>query len=596
LITGVSGQGNQGTMEKLTKHSIQWFYNLLAKGECDIVDFKEQLDDKIAFGKSFKNFAPKYEDLAKDVVAFANKKGGFIFIGIVDDTKELNPDFELTDQKTFDLIRQIQDRTVPSITLKPHILQVEGKEILVLEIPFSTQLHRTSKGEYLIRSNDGNRHIEPHEISTIQSEKGLIVYDQKTWTLDLESTAKDTQGNAIPGWQDIEKTRRLWNRIKEQKPQSPYLKNSSHEFTETLGLVKEANNKVLPTTTGILLIGSQKALKEFPYNQIKYIHYYADGTYTPYEYSGDLIQMADECFGQLKSEIKLKEFHFGLFREYIEDYPEIVLREMLINAIAHRDYSRQQIIEIRKYPNYIEFESPGHFPQGIDESNFLRKTNPRNPNIMDVLREINYAEKAGSGFDKIFTALLSKGKKLPQSEQSQHSILFRIDADIYSENLAELSLQYKQITKADIDLEKLLVLNSIYTGQKLTFHQLEAMPFINTYQLRKILSELQELEFIETTGKTSGVKYIIHKSKLETTEDKISYTKQKKQDKARQIEAILRYLDNADEIDNEGARKLLLLADNDIYYISRLFAEMKGQSLIKEIRRDNRKIWYERIH
>jgi hypothetical protein len=39
-------------------------------------------------------------------------------------------------------------------------------------------MHRTSKGEYLIRSNDGNRAIEPYEIATI-SEKGLIVYDQK---------------------------------------------------------------------------------------------------------------------------------------------------------------------------------------------------------------------------------------------------------------------------------------------------------------------------------------------------------------------------------------------------------------------------------
>jgi len=170
--------------------------------------------------------------------------------------------------------------------------------------------------------------------------------------------------------------------------------------------------------------------------------------------------------------IKLKEFHFGLFREYIEDYPEIVLRELLINAIAHRDYSRQQIIEIRKYPHYLEFESPGHFPQGINETNFLRKTNPRNPGIMDVMREMSYAEKAGSGFDKIFTALLSKGKSLPKPLQTENSIVMHIDVDVYSEKLAELSLVYKQITKKDIDLEKLLVLNSIYTGQKVTFHWL----------------------------------------------------------------------------------------------------------------------------
>lgn len=581
-------------MEKLTRHSIQWFYNLLAKGECEILDFKEQLEDKIAFGKSLKNFAPKYDELAKDVVAFANKKGGFLFVGIEDKTKEINPEFEYSDSKVFELIRQIQDRTVPSITIKPHKVNVNGQDVLVLEVPFTAQLHRTSKSEYLIRSNDGNRPIETYEMATVQAEKGLIVFDQKTWDLPLACRGNDKQGNPIPGWQDIEKTRDLFLRIQREKPQSPYLKNNSPEFTETLGLIKEENGKSLPTTTGILFIGNTKALKELPYNQIKYIRYYEDGTYTPFEYSGNLIEMADACFQQLKSETKVKEFHFGLFREYIEDYPDVVLRELLINAIAHRDYSRQQIIEIRKYPNCLEFESPGHFPQGIDETNFLRKTNPRNPGIMDVLREINYAEKAGSGFDKIFTALLSKGKKLPQPIQTESSILLRVEADVYSEKLAELSLLYKQTVKKDIDLEKLIVLNHIYTGQKLTFQQLEQLPFVNHYQLRKILAELQEIEFIETTGRTSGVKYIIHRSKLISDEDKIGYTKYKKQEKARQIEAILRFLDAVDEIDNEGARKLLLLNDSDIYAVSRLFAEMKVNGLIEEIRKDNRKVWYGR--
>ena len=578
-------------MHKYTKHSIQWFYNLLAQGECDILDFKEQLEDKVIFGKSIKNFAPKYEELAKDVVAFANKKGGFLFVGIVDDTKEINANFLATDAKIFELIRQVQDRTFPSITLHPHKLKINESEVLVLEIPFSPQMHRTSKGEYLIRSNDGNRAIEPYEIATIQSEKGLIVYDQKTWDFPFQSIEQDKQGNPIPGWQDLSRTRLLYNRIQSEKPKSPYLKNTSNEFTETLGLVKEEDGVQLPTTTGVLFIGNQKALKEMPYSQIKYIRYYEDGSYKPFEYSGNLIEIADACFSQLKSEIKVKEFHFGLFRDYIEDYPEIVLREMLINAIVHRDYSRQQIIEIRKFPNYIEFESPGHFPQGIDETNFLRKTNPRNPNIMDVMREVSYAEKAGTGFDKIFTALLSKGKNLPKSIQNEHSIIFRVDADVYSEKLAELSHEFKQITGTDIDLEKLLVINCIYTEKKQTFQQLEANPFVNQYQLRRILKELQEIEFIETTGKTSGVKYIIHKNKLASTEDKISYSKLKKQEKARQIEAIIRYLDSADEIDNEAARKLLNLADSDVSYVSRLFAEMIEKDFVeiaREIKHNQR--------
>ena len=79
-------------MKKLTKLSIQWFYDLLEKGECALVDFKEQLEDKVSFGKSLKSFSSSYEELARDVVAFANYKGGFLFIGIDSVGKINNPE------------------------------------------------------------------------------------------------------------------------------------------------------------------------------------------------------------------------------------------------------------------------------------------------------------------------------------------------------------------------------------------------------------------------------------------------------------------------------------------------------------------------
>ena len=180
------------------------------------MDFKEQLEDKMSFGKSLKNFAPKYDETARDVVAFANHNGGFLFIGIVDDSKEINKDFVYQESKVFELIHQVQDRTEPTITLIPHKTNVEGKDLLVLEIPFSTQLHRTSRGEFLIRSNDGNRPIEPYEMATIMAEKGLIVYDQKTWRINGE-------------WLDLKRLSKLQDMIEAKNADSPYLDKSQDE-------------------------------------------------------------------------------------------------------------------------------------------------------------------------------------------------------------------------------------------------------------------------------------------------------------------------------------------------------------------------------
>ena len=573
-------------MRKHTKLSIQWFYNLLERGECDILDFKAQLDDKMAFGKSLRNFAPKYDETARDVVAFANNKGGFLFIGIADDTKEVNKDFVYDDRKVFELIRQVQDRTEPTISLIPHKINVAGQDLLVLEIPFSPQLHRTSRGEFLIRSNDGNRPIEPYEMATIMSEKGLIVYDQKTWQIQGE-------------WIDEKRLSALLDMIEVKNPNSPYLDKQRDDLLDSLGFTKEEYGRTLPTTTGLLFIGNQKALRELPFYEVKYIHYFADGTYKAYEYKGNIIEVAKACFAQLKAEIKQKEYVFGLFREYVEDYSEIVIRELLVNALAHRSLSRQQIVEIRKFDdgNYLEIESPGTFPEGVTVDNYLRKTNPRNPNVMDILREIGLAEKAGSGFDKIFTDLLRKGKPLPQPEETESSVIFRIKADVESEKLIELSLLYESRVGKAMKLDELLILSEVVKHRQVRFAELANLPNISHYRVQSILDKLCDLKFIEASGKTSGKTYFLHISRRKGLNDKIEYVNTKKQEKARQKEAILRYLDSIPSINNTEARQLLNLQDKDRSKVSRLFAELVSENEILQIEHCSRNTTrYKRIY
>ena len=531
------------------------------------MDFKESLDDRETFGKSQRNFSKSYAELSRDAVAFANKRGGFLFIGIEDQSKEINPNFLYDDEKVSDLIKQVQDRTRPSISLVPHKLIVNGRTLLILEIPFTADLYSTTKGEYLIRSNNGNRAIQPHEFATIQSEKGTLIYDQHTWNIN--------------NWQDEDRVVNLQKRIRVARADSPLLKDNTDDFNDVLSLVKDTDNGVKPTTTGILFTGTDKALREFPYASIKYIRYFDNGTYRPYEWSGNLIEVADDCFSQLKAEIQQVEMNFGLFHETIEDYSEVVIREILINAIGHRDYSRQQIIEIRKYSDYIEFESPGLFPAGITVDNFLWKTNPRNPEIMDIFRAIKYAEKAGSGWDKVFTELLSKGKSVPVPQETETSIIFRVEAGMVSNKLVELSLKYQQLTGGQPTVEQLLILNELVNRKSCSIKQLQATRFINVRQIHNALQGLIDLELVEVTGSGSGTKYIIHKKHNVSIKDKVQYSQLKKQEKARQKEAILRYLDSVDTITNAEARTLLVLPDKDISYVSRLLTSLLREGEIE---------------
>ena len=295
----------------------------------------------------------------------------------------------------------------------------------------------------------------------------------------------------------------------------------------------------------------------------------------------NLLERGECDIMDFKEQLEDKTLFGKPMKNFAPKYDETA-RELLINALAHRSLSRQQIVEIRKYDDggYLEIESPGLFPEGVTTENYLRKTNPRNPNVMDILREIGMAEKAGSGFDKIFTDLLKKGKSLPEPEETETSVIFRIKADVVSEKLIELSLLYESQVGKPMKLDELLILSEIINNKQVKLSDLALSPNISPYRLQSILDKLYDLEFIEPTGKTSGQAYILHVSKRANMGDKIEYVNTKKQEKARQKEAILRYLDSIETINNTEARMLLKLQEKDRSKVSRLFAELVNEGEI----------------
>lgn len=105
------------------------------------------------------------------------------------------------------------------------------------------------------------------------------------------------------------------------------------------------------------------------------------------------------------------------------------------------------------------------------------------------------------------------------------------------------------------------------------------------------------MKFVEASGKTSGLSYILHISKRKNTGDKIDYVTNKKQDKARQKEAILRYLDSVDTINNAEARELLKLTEKDRSKVSRLFAELvEEKEILQTTDSKPNNVKYKRIH
>src|SRR5699024_5031733 len=92
----------------------------------------------------------------------------------------------------------------------------------------------------------------------------------------------------------------------------------------------------------------------------------------------------------------------GIFRRRIANYDEVVVRELLANALVHRPYNTAGDIFINLYPDRLEIHNPGLLPLGVTPTNILHKSIQRNRHLAKIFYDLKLMEREGSGYDKIY--------------------------------------------------------------------------------------------------------------------------------------------------------------------------------------------------
>lgn len=127
-----------------------------------------------------------------------------------------------------------------------------------------------------------------------------------------------------------------------------------------------------------------------------------------------------------KYPIQSGAYIFDLF-----DFNEAVIREAILNAVAHRDYSITSEVVIKQFPNKIIINNPGGFPKGVSIENILTvSSTPRSRLMTEVLEKTGLVERSGQGVDKIYSITLSEGKAEPDysnSDMYQVSLILKTE-------------------------------------------------------------------------------------------------------------------------------------------------------------------------
>ena len=205
------------------------------------------------------------------------------------------------------------------------------------------------------------------------------------------------------------------------KQKNPSFRTLSNEQAlSDLGLLKEG--KV--TNAAVLLVGKENVIDRlFPQAKVMLEfrnHETQIGFDNRMAFGKPFYKMIDEVWNAINLRngyVPVREgAYIGL--SSIPFFNEDVIREVLNNAFAHRDYHRNSEIVIKMYPTRLDVINAGGFPQGVTLDNLLTvPSTPRNRLIADVMSKTGLVERSGQGMDKIFLFTLSEGKPAPACQQ-----------------------------------------------------------------------------------------------------------------------------------------------------------------------------------
>ncbi|MGP8320117.1 MAG: ATP-binding protein [Methanosarcinaceae archaeon] len=218
---------------------------------------------------------------------------------------------------------------------------------------------------------------------------------------------------------------------------------------------------------------------------------------------GTVFEQIDEAMDFIRKNINVEFVMTGKpERDQIWDYPLEALREALINAVCHRDYTIFSNIEVRIYDDKLIIRSPGFLPYGItlDELYKPHSSTLRNKGLAEVLYDTELIERWGSGIEKIQQHCLDADLPEPTFEEYQgFQVVFR--KDIYDEEyLRSLNLNERQIKAVMYVKEKGQITNKEYQEVCATSKRTASRDLV-------VLVSTGIFEQIGTTG--TGTAYIL---------------------------------------------------------------------------------------
>ncbi len=350
----------------------------------------------------YKKDVPSNSDLAKTVVAFANDAGGDIYIGIDDKRNIIGLPEDDLPRIEEQISNMVYDRCYPTILPEISFFMAEDKHLIRIRIyrgsmpPYYLKNEGKLKGTY-IRIGSNNRMANESLIAELERKRKNVSFDSE---IVLDKTVEELNINGL---------KKLYKEKTEETLDIHVLRK--------LELIRNEQGKEYPTNA--LILFSDDALRSslFPNAKIECARFKGTGTedfIDQKSITGSIGIQAEEAYNFVLRHINKGAKVEGIYTVSRWEYPIKAIREVIRNAIVHRQYSLTgKDIKVAIYDDMVEITSPGLLPPSIDYSDMeSRQSDARNKIIAPVFKRMGIIDQWGNGLRLIAAEM----KKYPNIE------------------------------------------------------------------------------------------------------------------------------------------------------------------------------------
>jgi len=357
--------------------------------------------------------APRATEIAERLCGLANAQGGLVIIGVKDATHEIVGVADGKIGETLDVIsRAVRQMIKPELVLdpaEPEMYTISGKNVVVATVRPSPGPVYQAHGIYWIRRGTHTVSLSLAELLEVANDRGLVDWEHQPVQ---NATMEDI---------DLEKVKAYLALRSAHTRQASRFENNERVLIGMRCAVKTSDS-IVPTNAGLLFFGHhpqeyivQGDIACVLFRETVGASRYADRRIV----TGTLQELIDGAELFLSRYIAVGARVEGFKRIDIPEYSLEVLREAVINAVVHRDYSKRgESIRVFCYPDRVEIHNPGLLLPGITVGQMERgevQSKLRNPTLANLLKDVpGYMERLGSGIRFMLDETTRLGLPLPE--------------------------------------------------------------------------------------------------------------------------------------------------------------------------------------